>query len=464
MTLLEAQSILSANRQEHILKFWDRLSNSEQDCLLKQIESLDFDVIAKMQSLLANKDKIKDAASADMSPAPVTVLEGEAANAAMRIGSQELKDGRVAVILVAGGQGSRLGFDGPKGCYPVCPISGKSLFYFHSRKILAIEQKFNAVVPFYIMTSQSNNTQTIECFEQNNYFGLRKENIFFFVQSMWPALDSNGKIILDAPGNIFMGPDGHGGALSALKQSGGLADMRKRGIQTVFYFQVDNPMVEIADPAFIGYHKQNVADISVKVCAKRNPEEGLGVVVERNGKTEIVEYSEFTPEQKNERLENGELKFKYGSVAIHVFSLSFLEREAEAGLTLHIAHKKVPCCDENGNIIKSDIPNAFKFEKFIFDTLADAKIVCNLAFDRTQEFSPIKNAQGDDSPESCRNDLMQKWAGWFKQCGIQIPHDAAGRLVNKIEIDPVFAASREMLRKRLESNDIIIDTTKDIWF
>ena len=464
MTLTDAQSILLANKQEHILRFWDKLSDKEQNQLLEQIEALDFNAVSKMQTIFANRNKKSDASTIEMRPAPVTIFEGEATNAATRIGEQEIKDGHVAVIVVAGGQGTRLGFNGPKGCFPICPISNESLFYFHSRKILALEKLFDAVIPFYIMTSQSNNAQTVECFEQNNYFGLKKENVFFFMQSMWPALDSNGKIIMESPSRIFMSPDGHGGTLSALKNSGGLADMRKRGIQTVFYFQVDNPMVEIADPTFIGFHKQNVADISVKVCAKRDPEEGLGVVVERNGKTEIVEYTEFTPEQKNERLENGELKYKFGSVAIHIFSLHFLEQEADAGLPLHIAYKKVPYCDETGKIVNPSAPNAYKFEKFIFDALSDAKVVCCLAFDRDQEFSPIKNPQGNDSPEMCRNDLMKKWMEWFDKCGIIIPRDDSGNPKIRIEIDPVFANSSEILKTQLLlSNHPTIDLKKDIW-
>ncbi len=463
MNYQTAVKILSANHQEHVLKFWNDLPEEQKASLLAQIEDLDFSSIGKMRDLLAkNKDSTEKTIAAAMSPAPVTELQGEAHDAAERIGSFEIRNGRVAALVVAGGQGSRLGYEGPKGCFPIGPLTDEPLFFFHARKVLALGKEWGSNIPLYIMTSQANDAQTREFFEKHNHFGLNPNDVFFFTQSMWPALDADGKIILDEPGHIFLGPDGHGGTLTALERSGGLADLVKRGIDSVFYFQVDNPLVEIADPAFIGFHLQNQADISIKVCAKRDPDEGLGVAVERNGKTEIVEYTEFTQEQKNERLPNGELKFKYGSVAIHIFSTDFLVREAAAGLPLHIAHKKVPFCDEAGKTVKPAKPNAFKFEKFIFDSLADAKICSCLAFDRAQEFAPVKNAEGVDSPATCQAALTAKWAGWLKECGITIPCDANGAPKITIEIDPVFAHSAGALKKQITAKKMKLKASEDI--
>ncbi len=463
MQYQDAVEILSANHQEHVLKFWNDLAEGRKALLLAQVADLDFTAIAKMRDLLArNKGATGKAEASAMSPAPVTELQGEARDAAERIGSFEIRNGRVAALVVAGGQGSRLGYEGPKGCFPIGPVSGEPLFFFHVRKILALGRAWGSTIPLYIMTSQANDAQTRAFFAQHDNFGLDPKDVFFFTQSMWPALDADGRIILDEPGHIFMGPDGHGGTLSALERSGGLADMFKRGISSVFYFQVDNPLVEVADPAFIGFHLQNQADISIKVCAKRDPDEGLGVAVVRDGKTEIVEYTELTPEQKNERLPNGELKFKYGSVAIHVFSTDFLAREAEVGLPLHIAHKKVPYCDEAGKTVKPDKPNAFKFEKFIFDSLADARICACLAFDRAQEFAPVKNAEGVDSPATCKAALSAKWAGWLRECGIKVPCDANGAPKIRIEIDPVFAHSAEALKKQIAAKKLKINPSEDI--
>ena len=261
--------------------------------------------------------------------------------------------------------------------------------------------------------------------------------------------DGEGRLMLDAPGHIFMGPDGHGGTLSALRQSGGLADMRRRGLETLFYFQVDNPLVEVADPAFLGMHLNHGADLSIKVCAKRDAQEGLGMVVRRQGRHELVEYTEFTEAQKNRRTPSGELYFKYGSVAIHVFRLAFLEQEAAIELPLHVAHKKIPYCAEDGTIMTPAAPNGYKFEKFIFDLLPHAGRVLNVAFDRAEEFSPVKNAAGADSPDSCRRDLVNKWARWFASMGVAIPRDDAGNPAVPIEIDPAYARTAAELQARL---------------
>ena len=398
-----------------------------------------------------------------MEPAPVVELAGADLAAAREAGEAELRAGRVGAIVVAGGQGSRLGFDGPKGCYPVGPVSNAPLFHFHARKLLALARAYGRPVPFYVMTSRTNDEATRAFFERNDFFGLPRGDVFFFPQAMWPALDPDGRIVLDAPGHLFLGPDGHGGMLAALERSGALADMRRRGVGSLFYFQVDNPMVDVADPAFVGRHVARGADLSIKVCAKRDPQEGLGVVVRRGGRTEIVEYTEFTDEQKNERLPSGELRWKYGSVAIHVFSRAFLEREAAAGLPLHVAHKKVPHVDAEGRTVKPAAPNAYKFEKFIFDSLADARIVENVAFDREAEFSPVKNAEGNDSPATCRADLSRKWARWLRAAGVEVPLDSRGYPTHKIEIDPAFAHDAAALAARFAAGEPRPAPGGDIW-
>jgi UDP-N-acetylglucosamine/UDP-N-acetylgalactosamine diphosphorylase len=254
---------------------------------------------------------------------------------------------------------------------------------------------------------------------------------------------------MDRPDHIFMSPDGHGGTLSALALRGMIDDMQKRGLKTIFYFQVDNALVEIADPAFIGMHRAKNADMSIKVCAKSGPEEKVGIVVVGNGKNMVVEYTELTDEQMNERLDNGELKYKFGSVAIHIFEVEFLDRESRAKLPLHIAHKKIPYCDEDGGIVKPEEPNAYKFEKFIFDAVPDAECVLNMEFRREDEFSPLKNATGVDSAETARRDIMLKFARWLEMCNVDVPRNDDGSLVYKIEIDPCYALGPDDLREKL---------------
>ncbi len=430
MTFEAAKDLLERNGQAHVLQFWSTLDTAGQAALLAQIATLDFKAIGRMQAMLKDASAPKaDAVREVGEPAPVEILSDDQRAQAVAAGEDLLRAGRAGVLMVAGGQGSRLGYDGPKGMYPIAPVTERCIFFFHAHQIIALSRKYNVRIPFYIMTSETNDEATRAHFARWNYLGLNPEDVFFFKQGMWPALTADGKIMLDEPGHIFMNPDGHGGMLSALAASGAVADMEKRNVTSLFFFQVDNPLVEICDPAFMGLHAQRKAGISVKVCAKRNAKEGLGIVVKRGGKFAMVEYSELTPEQMEQRTPDGELYYKYGSVAIHVFDREFLKREALGNMPLHIAHKKIPYCDAAGKLIKPDTPNGYKFEKFIFDVLPDADTVVNLAFDRAEEFSPLKNAEGDDSPATVRRDLMAKWSRRLQAAGVAVPN-------GDFEVDP----------------------------
>jgi UDP-N-acetylglucosamine/UDP-N-acetylgalactosamine diphosphorylase len=439
MTYDQANALLKKNGQEHILAHWKSLSSASRKALLSQIESIDFKSVKRCQEVLKKCDELAAKKGKPVAP-KVAELKGASLKKAIEAGEKELAAGHVGILLVAGGQGSRLGFDGPKGAYSIGPITGSSLFNFHARKVLALSFRYSVNIPFYIMTSEANYEATVEHFEENDYFGLNPDDVIFFKQGMWPGMTAEGKIILDRPDHIFMSPDGHGGVISALKANGCFVDMRKRGVNTIFFFQVDNPLVEVADPAFIGYHTVNKSEYSLKLCAKREPSEGLGMVVKRDGHFEIIEYTEMTDEMNNRRTKTGDLYFKYGSPAIHVFDREFLEREAASNMPLHLAHKKIPYVNEKGEIVKPSEPNGYKFEKFIFDSLCDAKSVACMAFDRSEEFSPVKNAQGKDSPDSCRADLQAKWRRQLASAGIVIPEGMP------LEIDPVYA---------LDSSDVV---------
>ena len=431
MNYIEAKNTLERNGQGQLLRFWDVLGAKERKALLAQVASLDFREIARCRAMLGG-DAQGPAASAGANPtAPkVTVLKGKAREEAIAAGAKELKAGRVAVLLVAGGQGSRLGFDGPKGAYPIGPVTGAPLFYFHARKVLAKARKYGRSVPFYIMTSEANYDATQACFRENGWFGLDRKDVFLFRQGMWPGMTADGKVILDAPGHVFMSPDGHGGLLAALKRSGALADMKRRGIRSVFFFQVDNPLVDVADEAFIGYHVRERSEYSLKLCAKRDPYEKVGMPMKFGGRFRMVEYTEMTDEQCNRKGRDGKLYFLYGSPAIHVFDRAFLEREAAKPMPLHLAHKKIAMVDAKGRTVKPAEPNGYKFEKFIFDILPDAKRAAFLAFDQKDEFSPLKNAEGSDSPYTCRADLQAKWRRQLAERGISVSEDA------RLEVDP----------------------------
>lgn len=439
MNYQEAEKLLAKCSQEHVLKHWKKLNKKEREALLEQIATIDPKSVARCAEALGKGAEVPDSSKGK---APkVAVLKGKKLAEARAAGEVELSEGRVAALLVAGGQGSRLGYDGPKGCYEIGPITNAPLFYFHARKILARSIRYGASIPFYVMTSEANNAATVQCFEENDYFGLNPDDVFFFTQGMWPGMSAEGKIILDQPGHIFMSPDGHGGLLAALKRSGALADMKKRGIKSVFFFQVDNPLVEIADPAFIGYHVMNKSEYSLKLCAKRDPKEKVGMPMRFGDTYRMVEYTEMTDEQCNRKDKSGKLYFLYGSPAIHVFDRAFLEREAARPMPLHLAFKKIPYVDEKGALVKPSEPNGYKFEKFIFDILPNAKTATFLAFDPKDEFSPVKNAEGADSPASCKADMQAKWRSWLKECGVTVDESVP------VEIDPVYALDAEDLKE-----------------
>ena len=326
MNYAQAEKLLKSCGQEHVLAYWKKLSKKEQAALLEQVAKIEPKSVRYCQAALKAGGAVADS-SKGVAP-KVAELKGSALKKAVAAGEKELKAGRVAALLVAGGQGSRLGYDGPKGCYSIGPITGAPLFYFHARKILARSIRYGAAIPFYVMTSEANNEATVKCFEENDYFGLNPDDVFFFTQGMWPGMTKEGKIILDQPGHVFMSPDGHGGLLAALKRSGALADMKRRGIKSVFFFQVDNPLVEIADPAFVGYHVLEKSEYSLKLCAKRDPYEKVGMPMRFGKAFRMVEYTEMTDEQCNRKAKDGRLYFLYGSPAIHVFDRAFLDREA----------------------------------------------------------------------------------------------------------------------------------------
>ena len=439
MNYQEAEKLLAKCSQEHVLKHWKKLNKKEREALLEQIATIDLKSVSRCREALGKGAEVP-VSSKGKAP-KVAVLKGKKLAEARAAGEVELSEGRVAALLVAGGQGSRLGYDGPKGCYEIGPITNAPLFYFHARKILARSIRYGASIPFYVMTSEANNAATVQCFEENDYFGLNPDDVFFFTQGMWPGMSAEGKIILDQPGHIFMSPDGHGGLLAALKRSGALADMKKRGIKSVFFFQVDNPLVEIADPAFIGYHVMNKSEYSLKLCAKRDPKEKVGMPMRFGDTYRMVEYTEMTDEQCNRKDKSGKLYFLYGSPAIHVFDRAFLEREAARPMPLHLAFKKIPYVDEKGEVVKPSEPNGYKFEKFIFDILPNAKTATFLAFDPKDEFSPVKNAEGADSPASCKADMQAKWRSWLKECGVTVDESVP------VEIDPVYALDAEDLKE-----------------
>jgi UDP-N-acetylglucosamine/UDP-N-acetylgalactosamine diphosphorylase len=446
--------LLEPHGQGHVLRFWKNLSASSKKRLADQVRSLDFGQIAHFQRLL-KKAKSGKKEPFRLEPAEITRFaatdeQKEADEQAVKIGVEALRRGRVGVFLVAGGQGTRLGFNGPKGCFPIGPVSRKSIFQMHAEKILAASGHYGAAIPWTIMTSRSNDSETRTFFEENGFFGLNPRDVFFVPQRMAPCLDESGLLILDAPDHMAESPNGHGGALLAMEDGGVLEESRKRGVDILSYFQVDNVLIRIIDPLFIGHHLMRGADMSSKMVRKRGPSEKLGHFGLIGGRLHVIEYSDMTEADMKARNPDGSLKYEAGSIGIHLIRTDFVQRELNGGLKLpfHIAHKKIPFIDENGKTVNPVKPNGYKFETFIFDALQNAAESLILEVRRGEEFSPVKNKDGEDSPETARRDLSCMYLEWLEAAGMPVPPEASGDAEKAVEISPLFAIDRKALTVR----------------
>lgn len=439
--------------QGHLFAWWDRLDDAEKRSLLEQVGSLDFEHLQALIDTLARHtvpDEPLELAPAPIVRVPTEASEREQAREASERGESLLAQGRVAPLVVAGGQGTRLGFDGPKGAFPIGPLSGKSLFAFFAEKILATQRRYGPRVPWYVMTSPDNDAQTRSFFHENGFFGLEQAQVYFLVQGTMPAVDPEGRILLASRGRLALSPDGHGGTLPALARSGALKDMEDRGITEISYFQVDNVLVRVLDPVFVGYHAGAGAEMSSKVLRKTHPEEKVGVIGVRNGKLAVIEYSDLSHEDMHATGPDGGLKYWAGSIAMHMLKVSFIRRLHDAGIRLpfHRADKTVPHIDARGHPVTPDRPNGIKFESFIFDALAFAENPVTLEVIRGEEFSPVKNATGANSPESARRDLMELHASWLERAGATVPRHPDGSLAVRIEISPLAALDpRDVLER-----------------
>lgn len=439
-----ARRKLERMRQEHVLAFWDGLDAAARERLLTQVESLDPGVLDELASLVARP--ASDAAVPEFSPPDVVPL-GEVRGSSARVararerGAELLASGGVGYLLVAGGQASRLGFDGPKGAFAVGPVSGATLFEIFAHRLRAAHARYGATPTWYILTSEANDAATRAFFAEHDHFGLDRESVYFFRQGMLPALDARGRVLMARPGEIFFAPNGHGGVLSALATSGALAHARERGIDVFSYFQVDNPLARPADALFLGLHALGEAQMSTKVVRKRNAAEKVGVLGRVDGKLSCIEYSDLPPALREARTPAGELVYGAGNIAMHAIDRTFIERLTKHGLELpwHLARKAVPALDSAGRAAKVD---GVKFEAFVFDALQSTTSSVILEVDRAEEFSPVKNAQGEDSPATARADLCKLHARWAKLAGRPLPPPNEEGM-HAVEVDPLVAECDE---------------------
>lgn len=448
--------------QLQLLRFENTASAEENAALENELEKINFAHLDKLiKDYVLKKPEIT--IPEDLQPAPYFPLT-PANQAQQKLyadaeenGRKLISQGKVACLIVAGGQGTRLGYDGPKGTYPIGPVSGRSLFEYFALSIRRSEKKYNTEISWYIMTSLLNNQQTVDFFEENNYFGLKKEQIFFFVQGTMPAIDYDGKLLMSSKSSLCLSPDGHGGTLLALKKSGALDDMKAKGIEYISYFQVDNPLVPVLSPLFIGLHAMEKSEMSAIMLAKTNAFEKLGNFCIADGKLQIIEYSDLPDELAQSVDEQGKLRFIAGSPAIHVISREFIEKLTADGtlsLPAHRADKKVPYIDENGDEVKPESPNAVKLETFIFDALQLADKTMVLEGDRKEVFGPTKNATGVDSAESCREMLIARDCRRLEAAGVKIPRNADGTPACKVEISPLAAVDDADVAEYVKANNI----------
>ncbi len=443
-------SIISAFKsagQGHVFAHFDALDEAGKTQLLAQAGEIDLAEIAELKSSLIDQGSggldLTGLAPAPFEKRPENGGDAAAWAKAVTVGEEALRAGRVAAFTVAGGQGTRLGYDGPKGTFPVTPVLHKPLFQVFAEKFAAAGRDFGQRIPWFIMTSHQNHEATVAFFEEHDYFGLGSDWVTFFKQGRMPAVDFDGKILLEAKDSIAMSPDGHGGSLRALARSGALDRMQAAGIDVISYFQVDNPLVRCIDPAFIGWHLLAQSEMSSKMVPKAYPEEKLGHFCTQKGKSVVVEYSDLPMDlQRETDPASGELRYLAGSIAIHILDREFVRRLAAGGadvaLPFHRANKKIPVLAEDGSIVKPDQPNGIKFEMFVFDALPFAARPLVIETSRADDFSPVKNAEGVDSPETSRADQLRQFARWANAHDAGVPCDESGLPKVCFEVSPSF--------------------------
>jgi UDP-N-acetylglucosamine/UDP-N-acetylgalactosamine diphosphorylase len=432
--------------QGQVFAFFGQASPEEQRRLLDEAAEIDLGEIARLtQTLLARGGatvNLDGLAPAPYEPRPEHGGDAAAWVQARAAGEAVLRAGRVAAFTVAGGQGTRLGYDGPKGTFPVTPVKAKPLFQVFAEKILAAGRRYGRPLHWFIMTSHANHAATEAFFAEHRFFGLDRERVHFFRQGRMPAVNFGGKILLETKSSLALSPDGHGGALRALQRSGALDLMQREGVDTLSYFQVDNPLVRCIDPAFLGWHHLRGSEMSSKMVAKAYAEEKVGVFCAQAGRLTVVEYSDLPLALQHEKDAAGKLRYVAGSIAIHVLDREFVRRMAGGGegvaLPFHRADKKIPTLDAAGAPLRPDKPNGVKFELFVFDAVPFARAPLVIETLRADEFSPVKNADGADSPLTCRNDQLRQFARWLRAEGAAPATDPTGLPAFPLEVSPLF--------------------------
>jgi UDP-N-acetylglucosamine/UDP-N-acetylgalactosamine diphosphorylase len=449
-----AVRVLESRGQRHVLHWWDQLDAKERGSLLADLESISWDTV---DPLIASHVHAKPVLSVPKNLLPPDAFcqlpqpgQESLYEKAQQRGRELIGGGKVAAFTVAGGQGTRLGYDGPKGAVVVTPVGGRTLFQIFGDTVKAASDKYGVSIPWYVMTSPVNHDQTVEYFSDHGFFGLPESDVQLFQQGMLPVFDFEGHLLMESKSRLAFAPDGHGGSLKALSASGALTDMKKRGIKIISYFQVDNPLVKPFDPLFIGLHAETGSEMSTKVAAKADDVEKVGNVCIGDGKLTVIEYTDFPVELARQKNADGTRKFDCGDLAMHLLNVAFVDRITDKTLRIPFrrAEKRAPTIDEDGEKVTPENPNAVKLEMLVFDVLDQALNPLVLVVDRTEEFSPVKNASGVDSLQTAQRDQTLKACRWLAEAGVSIPRRADDQPDVKLAIAPSFALDAQDLASR----------------
>ena len=403
----QAKKIVEEYNQEHLLEFYERLSKEKQNELLKQIHEIDFKQIQDLYETVIKKantsqdDVIEPIAYIDKAK-----IEPEEKKRLQNIGKEKIKQKKLAVVTMAGGQGTRLGHNGPKGTYELFPE--KSLFSILCETLKEACKKYSTIIPWYIMTSEENYEDTIRFFEKNNYFEYSKNEICFFKQGKLPMINKQGKVILEEQWKIKQASDGNGSIFISLLKNGIIEDMKEKGIEWIFIGGVDNCLVQMVDALFIGLSEEKHVLASAKSLVKANPKEKVGVFCKKNGKPSVIEYSEIPEQLAEARDENGELIYGESHIICNMFHINLIEKEGWKNLKYHAALKKSNYINSKGENVEATEPNSYKFESFIFDMFERVDNMLIMRVKREEEFAPVKNKEGADSPETARKLYLNK--------------------------------------------------------
>ncbi|WP_026526026.1 UTP--glucose-1-phosphate uridylyltransferase [Butyrivibrio sp. VCD2006] len=398
MTLEEAKKKLEAEGQEHVLKYYDELSEAEKAALLQQIDETDFDVLKNAKNLGKGSERGEFSPLACMQLSEIEKRKDEFNS----IGVEAIKQGKVAACLLAGGMGTRLGSDDPKGMYNIGLTKEVFIFQRIIENLMDVVNATGTWIHLFIMTSEKNHEKTVNFLTEKNFFGYKADKVTFFKQDMAPASDYEGKVYMEEKGRISTSPNGNAGWFSSMIKAGLDKTLHAEGIEWVNIFAVDNVLQRIADPCFVGATIAQKAEVGAKVVKKNAPDEGVGVMCLEDGRPSIVEYYELTQEMMDAKDEAGEPAYNYGVILNYLFNVPALERIAKNDLPLHVVEKKIPYINENGELVKPETPNGCKFEQLVLDMIHELDSCVPYEVVREYEFAPIKNKTGKDSVESAR--------------------------------------------------------------